>query len=331
MTKFRTEISLSQVNKQLSYRRNALMIGSCFTENIGNYLQEHYFSVLTNPCGILYNPSSIAKSIEFILDGKQLEPADLFFANGLWNNFQFHSRFSNPDPETALSGMNQSLSLAARKLETASHLFLTFGTSWIYREKEGNSIVGNCHKLPANRFIRERLSVEEMAEQWIELLNRLFSTHADLSVVFTISPIRHLKDGSYQNQVSKSSLFLLVDRLLDYFGPEKTTYFPSYELVMDELRDYRFYATDMLHLSEMATEFVQEKFNELYLDPESKEINILVSKIIKSLNHKPFHNQDPSYQKMLSKLMEEAQALVSKYSAVNLNDLIIVINQKKVL
>lgn len=329
MTNFRTEISIPKAEKQLSYRRNALMIGSCFTENIGNFLQNHYFPILTNPCGILYNPASIAGCIEFLVSGKQLASSDLFFANGLWNSFHFHSRYSHPDPETALSGMNNSLSLASEKLKSASHLFLTFGTSWVYREKEDLSIVGNCHKLPANRFIRERLSVEEMSDQWIVLLDRLFATHPGLSIVFTISPIRHLKDGSYQNQVSKSSLFLLVDNLLHHLGPEKGSYFPSYELVMDELRDYRFYASDMLHLSEMATAFVQEKFIDVYLDPESKEINFLVGKIVKSLTHRPFQNQSPAYQNLLSRLMEEATSISAKYTDINLNDLIIEINQKK--
>lgn len=326
---FRTEISLPKAKKLLSYRRNALMVGSCFTENIGNYLHKHYFPIVTNPCGILYNPASIAECTDFLLRDKNLTPSDLFFANGLWNNFHFHSRYSHPDQETALKGMNNSLSSAAINLKTASHLFLTFGTSWIYREKESKNIVGNCHKLPANRFVRERLSVEEMSDQWIGLLNRIFSIHPDLSIVFTISPIRHLKDGSYENQVSKSALFLLVDRLLTHFGAEKVSYFPSYELVMDELRDYRFYATDMLHLSESATIFVQEKFNEAYLDPESKEINFLVSKIIKSLSHRPFQNNNTAYRDLLSKLSEDVLTLTSSYPFLILNDLIIEINQKK--
>lgn len=329
MTNFRTEIGLPKVEKQLSYRRNALMVGSCFTENIGNYLMSHYFPILTNPCGILYNPASIAECTDFLVRDKQLTPADLFFGNGLWNSFHFHSRYSHPDQETALQGMNNSLTSAASGLKTASHLFLTFGTSWIYREKEGNNIVGNCHKLPSGRFVRERLSVEEMSEQWIDLLNRIYTIYPELSVVFTISPIRHLKDGSYENQVSKSSLFLLVDRLLNHFGPEKVSYFPSYELVMDELRDYRFYATDMLHLSESATIFVQEKFNGVYLDPESKEIHFLVSKIVKTLSHRPFQNHNSSYRDLLSKLSEDVSRLTASYPFLILNDLIIEINQKK--
>ncbi len=329
MITFRTEVGLPKVARQLSYRRNALMIGSCFTENIGNYLQKNCFPVLTNPCGILYNPASMAECTDFLVREKQFTEADLFYANELWNNFHFHSRFSHPDKETALAGMNDSVAAAARQLRSASHLFLTFGTSWVYREKEGNKIVGNCHKLPANRFIRERLSVEAMSVQWIELLNRLFILNPELNVVFTISPIRHLKDGSYENQVSKSALFLLVDQLLSHFGNGKVTYFPSYELVMDELRDYRFYASDMLHLSETATAFVQEKFNDVFLDSESKEISFTVGKLVKSLSHKPFQAESSAYQDLLSKLKEEASKIEANYPFVDLKNLRIDIIQKR--
>ncbi len=329
MITFRTEIRLPRVIKQLSYRRNALMIGSCFTENIGNYLQKHCFPILINPCGILYNPASIAGCINILVKEKQFSTSDLFYANGVWNNFYFHSRYSLPDKDTALTAMNNSLSIASRQLRSASHLFLTFGTSWVYREKEGNSIVGNCHKLPADRFTRERLTVEEMTSQWIELLNYLFVIYPELNIVFTVSPIRHLKDGSYENQVSKSCLFLLIDRLLSHFGSTRISYFPSYELVMDELRDYRFYATDMLHLSETATIFVQEKFNEVFLDDESKEINFTVGKIVKTLAHQPFQNESSSYQDLLSGLNDHVSKISSNYPWIDFENLINEIIQKK--
>lgn len=329
MINFRTEVSLPKVKKQLSYRQNALMIGSCFTENIGNYLKDHYFPILTNPCGILYNPASMASCIDLLVSETQIADTDLFFANGLWNNFHFHSRFSHPNQQTALTGMNESLANASRKLRSASHLFLTFGTSWIYREKEHNTIVGNCHKLPASYFLRERLTVEDMTKLWIEKLNKLFAFQPDLCVVLTVSPIRHFKDGSFENQVSKSGLFLLIDRLLSHFGTEKISYFPSYEIIMDELRDYRFYAADMLHLSEVATAFVQDKFNEVYLDNESREISFTVDKIVKSLAHKPFHGENSSYQDLLSRLEQEVSLLAKNHPGVDLNDLIIDIVQKK--
>ena len=329
MINFRTEVSLPNVKKQLSYRQNAMMIGSCFTENIGNYLKEHYFPIQTNPCGILYNPASMASCIDLLVREVQLTATDLFYANGLWNSFYFHSRFSHPDQQAALTGMNDSLANASCRLRSASHLFLTFGTSWIYREKEHNTIVGNCHKLPASHFLRERLTVEDMTNLWIEKLNLLFSIQPDLCVVFTVSPIRHFKDGSFENQVSKSGLFLLIDSLINLFGKEKISYFPSYEIIMDELRDYRFYAADMLHLSEVATAFVQEKFNEVFLDNESREINFTVDKIVKSLAHKPFHGENSSYQDLLSRLEQEVSLLAKKHPVVDLNDLIIDIVQKK--
>ena len=329
MITFRTEVAMPKVNRQLSYQQNALMVGSCFTENIGSNLQGLCFPVLVNPCGILYNPASIAGCIDFLLSEKQVDASELFNANGLWNNFSFHSRFSSPDRESALTAMNKSLSQASRLLRSASHLFLTFGTSWVYREKESGAIVGNCHKLPADRFIRERLTIEEMTDQWIGLLNRLFAFNPGLIIVLTISPVRHLKDGSFENQVSKSSLFLLADQLLARFGTEKITYFPSYELVMDELRDYRFYASDMLHLSETATAFVQEKFNGVFLDKESREISSSVDKIVKSLMHKPFQSENSAYQDLLSHLNEEAIHLAARYPSINFEQLIIDIIQKK--
>ncbi|MCK9641024.1 MAG: GSCFA domain-containing protein [Prolixibacteraceae bacterium] len=329
MMNLRTEVILPKINRQLSYRKNAMMMGSCFTENIGKYLKDHYFPILTNPCGILYNPASLANCTEFLISGKQLTATDLFYANGLWNSFLFHSRFSHPDQHTALTGMNESLANASLQLRSASHLFLTFGTSWIYREKEQNTIVGNCHKLPASRFLRERLSVDEMTAQWIYVLNRLFAIQPDLDVVLTVSPIRHFKDGSFENQISKSGLFLMIDRLQVYFGKGKISYFPSYEIVMDELRDYRFYAQDMLHLSEVAIEFVQEKFNEVFMEKESREICFTVDKIVKSLAHKPFHNENSDYLDLLSRLEGEVSILASKHPGIDLQDLIIDIVQKR--
>ena len=312
-----TEVQLPKIGEQLSYRRNALMIGSCFTENIGNNLQNHCFPVLTNPCGILFNPASIAKCLDFLVNERQFTAADLFQANGLWNNFNFHSRFSDPVQETALKGMNDSLTKASLLLKSASHLFLTFGTSWIYRDKQSGEIVGNCHKLPASRFTRERLSVEEMADRWTTLTGRLFELNPNLNIVLTVSPIRHLKDGSFENQVSKSGLFLLVDKLISILGSERILYFPSYELIMDELRDYRFYATDMVHLSETAISFVQEKFNNVFLDDESKEINSNIEKIVKALSHKPFHKESRVYKEFISRQLEEISRMQTLHPFIN--------------
>jgi hypothetical protein len=328
---FRTEVSLPEVANQLSYRRNILMVGSCFTENIGNYLYQHLFPVMTNPCGILYNPASIADCINYMAGEKPICESDLFQANGLWNNFSFHSRYSHPDKESALKMMKSSVSDAAQNLKTASHLFLTFGTSWVYRDKENGNIVGNCHKLPASRFTRERLSVEMMTAQWISLLNNLLENYPELSIVLTVSPVRHMKDGSYENQVSKSALFLLIDNLRSHFKSEKLCYFPSYDLVMDELRDYRFYNNDMLHLSEVATAFVLEKFNTVFLDKESKQIHDALVKVIKSLDHRPFQAENSIHLDFLARLEEEILRLEKAYPFVSFERLRNNIIQKKSL
>lgn len=331
MTSFRTEVGLPQAARLLSYRRKALMVGSCFTENIGNHLQKHCFPVLTNPCGILYNPASMANCLDFLVRDAQLAENDLFFANGTWNNFHFHSRFSHPDKATTLSGMNHSLAEASRQLKSASHLFLTFGTSWIYRDVQNGGIVGNCHKLPANRFQRERLSVEAMAGPWKELLDQLFAFNPELHVVLTVSPIRHLKDGPYENQVSKSALFLLVDHLRSHFGSGRITYFPSYELVMDELRDYRFYAPDMLHLSEVAIAFIQEKFDQVFLDSESREILSAVAKLVRMIEHRPFQSGTAAYSDLLGRIEAETGKIKEAYPFLELKSLLIEISQKKLL
>ena len=328
MITFRTEVALPKVAKKISYRQPFMMIGSCFSENIGNYLYDHYFPIQTNPCGILYNPASIAKCLEFLIKKKQFDESELFFDNGLWKNFHFHSRFSAPEKEVALTKINDSITLATSKLRYDSHLFVTFGTSWVYREKQSNDIVGNCHKLPSNKFIRERMTVDEMTCQWIDLLNQIFATNPLLTIVFTVSPIRHLKDGSYENQVSKSGLFLLVDNLKTHFGSERIIYFPSYELVMDELRDYRFYASDMLHLSETATAFIQEKFNEAFLESENLVINSKINKIIKSLAHRPFQAESSSYKNVLSKIYADTLKIAEDFPYINFEELINDIIQK---
>jgi hypothetical protein len=326
---FRTEIALPKMDRKLSYRANALMIGSCFTENIGNHLSEHLFPVLTNPCGILYNPASIAECLELITGNSQLTEQDLFFANETWNSFSFHSRFSHVRKETALEAMNKSLSRAAIHLQSSSHLFLTFGTSWVYRLKENGRISGNCHKLPSDHFTRERLSVEIMTAQWTDLLSKLYEIHPNLQVVMTVSPIRHLKDGSYENQVSKSALFLMIDQLLTRFNSPQLSYFPSYELVMDELRDYRFYDADMVHLNGVAAAFVQEKFNEVFLDRESTVIYQSMLKLIKALSHKPFQPDSLTFRDFLSKTEREINRMAELYPFVNFEKLLIDIIQKK--
>ncbi len=329
MIQFRTEITLPEVSHKLSYRRPSMMIGSCFAENIGSRLKELCFPIQVNPFGVLYNPASIANSIEYLIGERQFGRADLFFSNQVWNSFSHHSSFSSSDPEEMLERINRENEVASCAIRECSHLFVTFGTSWVFSNREDGKIVSNCHKLPARNFDRFRLSVPVMSEMWIRLINKLFIVNPDIHIVLTISPIRHLKDGAFENQVSKSGLFLLVNELIDHFGKEKITYFPSYELIMDELRDYRFYAADMTHLSETGIAFIREKFESLFFDTESKTIRDQIDQLIRGIQHKPFRPEEKSYLDFMNKLNDKASRLTSAYPFVNVNTILEVIETKR--
>lgn len=329
MIQFRTEIALPEISKKLNYRSLSMMLGSCFAENIGSRLKELCFPIRVNPFGILYNPASIANSINYLLEERQFGEEELFFANNLWNSFSHHSSYSSADKTAMLKHINDENQSASQILRSCSHLFITFGTSWVFANKDDGKIVSNCHKLPAKKFDRFRLSVPQMVEMWKQLINNLFIVNPDIHIVLTVSPIRHLKDGAFENQVSKSGLFLLIAELMDHFGQEKITYFPSYELIMDELRDYRFYAADMTHLSETGIAFIQERFESTFLDQESKKIGALIEKLVRGIQHKPFQPGEKNYRDFIYKLEEEAIRLTSAYPFVNINTIMEVIQAKR--
>jgi len=322
MIKFRTEVDLPDFKRKMGYRHPSMMIGSCFAENIGNYLLELCFPIIVNPFGILYNPVSIANSLGFLIDGKRFTEQDLFYSNGLYNSFFHHSRFSDPDPVNALKCINLQVDEASDVLKNCSHLFITFGTSWVFRHKSSGMVVSNCHKLPAATFEHFRLSVAQITEAWIPLIGQLRSINPQLQIVFTVSPIRHLKDGAHGNQLSKSTLLMAIEELISRFGNDLVSYFPSYELVLDELRDYRFYASDMTHLSEIAVDFVREKFTDAILDQEAKIISAELEKILPSLRHRPINKNDSGYVSFIDKQIEKTLFLQNKYPFVNVNLLI---------
>lgn len=322
MIKLRTEVDLPEFKKKMGYRHPSMMIGSCFAENIGNYLQELCFPIQVNPFGILYNPVSIANSLGFLMDEKRFTEQDLFYSNGLYNSFFHHSRFSDPDPVNALKCINHQATEASDVLKNCSHLFITFGTSWVFKNKTSGVVVSNCHKLPAATFEHFRLSVAQITEAWIPLIGQLRSINPQLQIVFTVSPIRHLKDGAHENQLSKSTLLMAIEEMISRFGSDLISYFPSYELVLDELRDYRFYASDMTHLSEIAVDFIREKFTDAILDQEAKNISAELGKIIPSLKHRPQNNNDSGYVSFIDKQIEKTLFLKNKYPFVDVKLLI---------
>ena len=240
------------------------------------------------------------------------------FDNELWYSLHHHGRFSNPDIEECLKEINSKIATSSENLKNADFLFITFGTSWIYRHNIKNLIVANCHKLPQNTFNKELLSIDEIAEEYGVLINSLKTFNPKLKIVFTVSPVRHWKDGAFGNQISKSILILAINKITKTF--ENTEYFPSYELMIDDLRDYRFYADDLLHPNLQAIKYILEKFSETFLDEESRKIIAEIEKINKSKTHRPFHASLDSHKAFLRANSKLVETLSNKYPFLNLEE-----------
>ena len=321
MIKFKTDVELSEFPKKIGYRHQFLMIGSCFAENLGIFLQERALPIQINPFGVLYNPQSIANCLELILTRKIFTDQDLFYFNGLYHSFSHHSRYSGSDKPLLLKRINAEAAEAYQNLKGGSHLFITFGTSWVFQHKERGTVVSNCHKLPAATFNHNRLSVDQIIKIWIPVIEQLKLINPKLHLVFTVSPIRHLKDGAHGNQLSKSILLLAIDEIISIYGNELITYFPSYEIILDELRDYRFYARDMTHLSELAIDYIREKFLAALMEPEAIPISDEAGKLLQSIKHKPFNSKEEHYITFLNTQFKKMEELQKKYSFVNFQNL----------
>ncbi|MCK3684017.1 GSCFA domain-containing protein [Maribellus sp. YY47] len=315
--KFQTYVDLPHYPYKAGYRKKSVFIGSCFTENVGNRMLALKYPVDINPFGILYNPSSVAKALQELLDAKKYGGNELFQHNDIWHSFMHHGRFSSVDQEEVLEQINTRIAYSSHWLREAGFLFLTFGTSWIYRFSETGEVVANCHKVPASKFVRERLSVKEIVDVYTDLLPRLWEQNPGIKIVFTVSPIRHWKDGAIENQRSKAALILAIDELVKRF-PEKCYYFPSYEIVMDELRDYRFYAEDMLHLTDVAVDHIWSVFEESLIDGESRKTALKIQKVVNAMHHRPLNKRSQEFAVFLNKFLKMTEELETEYSYLNL-------------
>ncbi len=289
-------------------------MGSCFSENMGQKLIDQKFNVDMNPFGILYNPESIGNSLRILLEKSVFTEADLFQDQGLWNSFSHHSRFSDTNPEVALEKINSRIQSSHNFLKKADFLMITLGTSWIYKLINSGQVVANCHKVSAAQFDRYRLKVNEIVDTYEALLEKLWAFNPNLKVIFTVSPIRHLKDGAIENQLSKSTLLLAIDHLISKFGDRGCYYFPSYEIMMDELRDYRFYAEDMIHLSPLAINYIFERFTKSMFTVESMEIATEVLKVRKAMEHRPVNPQTAEFRKFINSSLVQIGQLSQRLS-----------------
>ncbi len=260
--KLMTPVDISPSPLSVGYDTPMLLLGSCFTDEIGKKLQAAGFDLLCNPFGTLYNPLSIAACLQRAVDNRPMQADELVWHDGLWHSWLHHSRFSHADRNQCLSCCNEAIHQTHAFIERKPLLMVTFGTAWVF--ERGGSVVANCHKVPQREFNRRRLTVQEIVETWQPLSARLACP-----TLFTVSPIRHLADGAHGNQLSKATLMLAVDSMVN--ANPQTYYFDSYELLMDELRDYRFYARDMCHPSEVAVDIVWERFQEAYMSTETRD------------------------------------------------------------
>ena len=304
---FFTSINIKSLQTPVTYNDKLLLVGSCFTEHIGNYLDEVKFRVLQNPNGILFDPISVCNSISSYIENKQYTSSDLFYLNEAWHSWQHHSRFSGIDKEEVLTNINQSQNTAHAFLKQADWLFITLGSSFVYKLAETGQPVANCHKAPAQTFIKHLSTIEETVIALDTLVYRLFQFNPDLKVMFTISPVRHLRDGVVENNRSKARLIEAVHHLVNKF--DKLHYFPAYELVIDVLRDYRFFDVDLAHPNYAATQFVLEKFAESCCSEETRGWMEEIKKLVIARNHKPFNPTSQQHQQFLKNQLQKTNSL----------------------
>lgn len=300
---FRTNIKLQFSKNQIDYESKVILFGSCFSENISKKLAYYKFSTFSNPFGILFNPIAIEHVISNAISNKKYTEDDIFYLNEQWHCFDAHSNLSASSKFHILEKLNNATATTNLQLQQATHLIFTLGTAWVYKLINTNKIVGNCHKIPQKQFEKLLLSTEEISASLTSLLSNLKKINPTCEVIFTVSPVRHLKDGFAENTLSKAHLITALNKILQNSTLKASLhYFPSYEIMLDDLRDYRFYNSDMLHPNEIAVNYIWEIFREAWITEKSLPVMKLIESIQKGLAHKPFNPNSESHQQFLKEL-----------------------------
>jgi hypothetical protein len=314
---FRTTFAIEPSHDKITYNDSVMFIGSCFASSIGSQMELGHMPVMINPAGSVYNPVSVCNTLDTITKQQEFTIDDLYFHKGVWLSFYHYTDFSSEDSSALLKKINLRSKEASDFLKHARFLFVTFGTARVYEFIKSNLIVSNCHKIPADQFISKLLGVEEIVKLWSEQLDKLHMLFPHLKVVFTISPVRHWKDGAFGNQVSKSVLLVAINELLKH----KTSpgYFPAYELVMDDLRDYRFYSEDMLHPSVPAIKYIWESFAGCYMDNITLNLWREVCKITNATNHRFNTDSKANRFHFAEKMLKQISEMKKKIPAIDLS------------
>lgn len=306
---FTTQVEVTKHKNEIDFTSKIITLGSCFSDSIGDKFKYYQFSVLPNPFGVIFNPKSIEILVQRAATSRFFTEADLIFHQELWHSFEVHSDFSATDKQKVLNQLNASLQNFIDYLKTATHFFITYGTSWVYVLKDSTEVVSNCHKIPQNQFEKKLLSVGEI-EQSIKNTQQLINEiNPACQLIFTVSPVRHIKDGFVENQRSKAHLIAAIPYCIE----SEENYFPSYEIMMDELRDYRFYAPDMLHPSPLAIDCIWEKLVIALMNESLFPTLLEIDSIQKALAHRAFNPDTESHQKFLKNLHEKIIKLQKTY------------------
>ena len=313
----RTTFPIEPSADKITYNDHVMFIGSCFAAYIGSQMEMGHMPVMINPAGAVFNPVSVCNTLDIITDEKEFILEDLHFYDGTWLSFYHYTDFTSDDPTTVIEKINRKSKEAFDFLKKSRYLFVTLGTARVYKLKKSDLIVSNCHKIPSEQFESKMLTVEEIVTLWIQQLDKLHMKFPQLKVVFTISPVRHWKDGAHGNQVSKSVLFVAVEELLRH--STVPVYFPAYELVMDDLRDYRFYSDDMLHPSTAAVNYIWEAFAGCYLDRNTLNIWKEVVKITKALNHRINTDSESKRAYFAERMLKQIAELKLKVPIIDLS------------
>ncbi len=309
--KFSTKVEVKEHSERIDHRQKIAMIGSCFTNNIGNKLLGDQFDVSINPFGILFNPISVANAIKGCIDQKEFTAQDLLQQGEQWLSLQHHSVFNALTKEETLTKINAAIKASKHYYAEGNFLFITFGSAWIYTHLTSQTVVANCHKIPQKQFTKSLLTVEDIVKCYSNLLQEIRAYNPSLNIVFTISPVRHWKDGVVENNQSKSVLHLAIMELVNNY--DFASYFPSYEIVLDELRDYRFYKEDLLHPNQQAVDYIYERFEEVFYTEGTQELNKTIRKLKAALAHRPFNEKSTDYQKFVKQTHEKIKALKEQH------------------
>jgi GSCFA family len=308
---FFTPFHIPKQTISIDYESSIFSIGSCFAENIGELLNQNKFNCLINPFGILFHPLAIERILIQIINQNKLSENELIYFNEQFLSLNCHSSLNKKSKEEFLENYNQKIIESNLFLKNATHIMITYGTSWVYEYLKTNEIIANCQKIPASEFKKKILEIEDIKKSMNNTIQILKEFNPNLQIIFTISPVRHLKDGFLENTLSKAHLITALYEKVNSMSKNYEV-FPAYEIMLDELRDYRFYKNDYLHPNELAIQHIWEKFCNLYFLEKTKETLKIVQQINKDLKHKPFDESSKSHQKFIVQLQEKISNLAKE-------------------